>query len=225
LKSPPSLASKARAKEKKMRIKLIWQTFKAHFQMITGIILLGFITAHMIGVSLINFGPDWLDAYTKHLDKSNVIIVLLVLFFVAVLIAHMINGFRLMWPYMRQFPKVLKYVKNMNYSNSYLWFFHYLAGPLIAVLVLIHLGVACFFSGHTITTAVIIKDQLQNWYYFIVMGILLAPLVFHALCGARNDIIKYDIAPKYRTLIFSALVIIGILWVALGVRNLFLFLF
>ena len=205
-----------------MRILLLWNTFLSLLATLSGLFLVGFMSVHFLGVSLINFGDDALNWYTAHLDKSNIFIVLAVLAVILVFLVHMINGFRVMWRYFRHLPEVHTYVGNMKYKDSFLWYIHFLTGILLAIFVTVHLTIACFAGSHTVTTVNIIREQLADPRYLTVMGILLAVLITHGVCGIRNIIIKYNLFEKYRTIIFYGLAFLGLGLFALGLNNLYL---
>ena len=229
-----------------MKLKLLYQTTIALLSTLTGLFLAGFMMVHFFGVSLINFGEPALNWYTKHLDKTNWFIVAAVLLVIFVFIVHMINGFKIMWRYLGHLPEVHAYVADMKYRDSYLWYLQFVTGILLAIFATTHLAVACFFSGHTITTVAYIREQFQSGSYWMSMAILLGALVFHIVCGLRNVIIKYDlvanfvglfnkkIGPRYsfqlkpelvavyQTRVFYTLFIFGIALFSLGLHNLFL---
>ena len=205
-----------------MRIKLLWKTFLANWQTISGLFLFGFMTVHFFGVSLINIGEKALNWYTAHLDKSNWIIVALVLVVLIVALFHMLNGFKIMWPYIKNPSKVHAYVLGMGYFDSFLWFVHFVSGAIVAVGLTAHILIACLLGSHTITTVDIIREQFQSQSYWLAMAVFLVALVVHMMIGIHSVIIKYDFLPKYRKWIFYALTTAGFLLFALGLNNLFL---
>jgi len=205
-----------------MRIKLLWKTFLANWQTISGLFLFGFMTVHFFGVSLINIGEKALNWYTAHLDKSNWIIVVAVLMVLVVALLHMLNGFKIMWPYIKSPSKVHAYVLGMGYFDSFLWFAHFVSGAIVATGLTAHILIACLLGLHTITTVAIIREQFQSQSYWLAMGVFLMALVVHMMIGMHSVIIKYDFLPKYRKWIFLALAIGGFMLVTLGLNNLFL---
>ena len=205
-----------------MRIKLLWKTFLANWQIISGVFLVSFMTVHKFGVSLINAGENALNWYTAHLDKSNWIIVAAVLVVLMVALFHMFGGFKIMWPYIKSPSKVHAYVLGMGYFDSFLWFAHFVSGAIVAVGLTAHILIACLLGSHTITTVDIIREQFQSQTYWYTMVVFLMALVVHMTIGVRNVIIKWDLLPKYRKWILIALAIGGFLLFALGLNNLFL---
>ena len=207
----------------RFKLKLLWLTFKANWQSLSGFFLFLFMCVHFFGVSLINFGICALNWYTKHLDKSNTLIVGAVFLVLVVAFFHMIGGCSIILDYLRHPKQTWRMIKDMNYTQMTLWGLNFfVAIPILMLGLITHIIVACITSGHDITTAAYIQEQFQSNMYWFTMAALLGGLVYHMMSGTRKIIITYNLWEKYQTKIFYGLVVFGIALFSLGLHNLFL---
>lgn len=206
-----------------MKKKIIWQTGLALLQTFTGIFLTVFMTVHLFGNSLINFGPEWFNAYTAHLDKTNIFIKLFVWCVAALALCHGLNGLRVIFRYLKKPIATTAYVFDTKYRDSFLWYIHSIAGTLILILFPIHLFIACITTALPVTTSQMVKEHLQNPYYFCSVIILLAAVIFHMFFGIRTIFLRYGLLAKYQKKINITLIVIGITFAILGINNLFIF--
>ena len=206
-----------------MKRKILWQTFLAVLQTITGAGLVIFLAVHLFGSSMINFGETGFNAYTTHLDHSNLLIQGLIFLIAVAVFAHGLNGLRIVWRYFKKGKEVHQYLINMKYRDSFLWYVHFATGIFMGLFVTVHLIVDCFGAKEAITTAEIVKTRLQNDWYLACMILLLVCVIFHACCGTRNILIKYGLLPKHQRKIQIALLIGGLAITIFGIHNLWLF--
>ena len=202
--------------------KACWQTVLCFLQTITGLLLTSFLFIHFLGISTVWGGSGWFDWYAAHLDKNNFFIKAAVFLIFGIFLAHAANGFKIVWSYFLKTLKVHKYLADMNYRGSWLWYVHFLSGVCIFALGIIHLYIACW--GHNVTTAVMVAKHLQDGFY---LGSLIALLIFafiHSLCGVRSVLIKYGILLRKRGIVNFILIAIGANVLFFGILNIFLFL-
>ncbi|OWK27408.1 MAG: hypothetical protein US76_04225 [Parcubacteria group bacterium GW2011_GWA2_38_13b] len=200
--------------------KVRWQTVLYFLQTITGLFLTSFLFVHFLGVSTVWGGSRWFNWYTAHLDKNNFFIKAAVFLIFGIFLAHAANGFKIIWGYFLKTLKVYKYLADMNYRGSWLWYVHFLSGVCIFALGIIHLYIA--YWGHNVTTAAMAAKHLQDGFYF---GSLIALLIFafiHSLCGIRSILIKYGILLRKRGIVNFILIAIGANVLFFGILNLFL---
>lgn len=202
--------------------KAFWQTVLCFLQTITGLFLASFLFVHFLGVSMIWGGSGLFDWYTAHLDKDNFFIKVVVFLIFGMFLAHAVNGFRIAYHYFLKTPKVHKYLIDMNYRGSWLWYVHFLSGVCVFALGIVHLYIAC--RGHNVTTAEMASENLRNTFYF---GSLIALLIFafiHSLCGIKSILTKYGIFLGKRGMINFILIAIGANALIIGILNIFLLL-
>lgn len=199
-----------------------WQTILYFLQTITGLFLASFLFVHFLGVSTIWGGCKWFDWYTAHLDKDNFFIKAAVFLIFGIFLAHAVNGFRIAYNYFLKTPKVHKYLIDINYRGSWLWYVHFLSGVCIFALGIVHLYIACW--GHNVTTAAMAAGHLQNGFYFGSLIVLLIFAFTHFLCGIKNILVKYGIFLGKRGMINFILIAIGANVLIIGILNIFLLL-
>lgn len=199
------------------------QTILAVLQTLTGIFLAGFAAIHFLGLSTINFGENILGSYVSHLDKTNPLILVLVFLVIAVIMGHGINGFRVVLRYFKKAPEVHSHIVDTKYRNSIFWYFHFVSGIMMAIMLCAHLAIACLGNHHAITTIDVIKEHLKHNWYFASIIALLSFGIFHTLFGVRTIFVKYHLLPKYQTAIKTALIVTGLIVMAVGIHNLLLF--
>lgn len=205
-----------------MKNKVILQTVLAVLQTLTGAGLVLFFAGHFFGISTIKFGGGWFDYYASHLDHSNLLIEILIWLVVLAVFLHGINGLRVVLHYFRKAGSLPGFLIDTKYRDSFLWYAHFSAGILIGITVISHLIIDCF-TAEAVTTAEMVKDRLQNDWYFASMALLLVSVIFHGCCGVRNIFVKYGFLTKHHQKIKIALLIIGVILTILGMHNLFLF--
>jgi len=206
-----------------LKNKVIWQTGLAVLQTLTGAILLGFAFFHLMGNSVINFGENWMNFYTSHLDKSNFLIKTALWLIAVALIGHGLNGFRITLRYFKKIPEIPRFLADTNYRGSFLWCVHFVTGSIMAVALIFHLTAAWFGASEPITTVETIKFHLKNGYYFALMILLLLSGIFHACYGTRTILVKYGILTAHQSKIGFILFITGIVLAILGINNLLLY--
>ena len=203
--------------------KVIWQTILTILQTLTGLFLAGFMIFHVFGNSLINFGENVFNSYASHLDHSNALIQIGILLIITVGLIHGLNGLRIAWRYFKKTPSVWSFLSDTKYRGSVLWYAHFTAGIIIGITAIVHLIVAYLAEAEPITTAEIIRERLQNNYYFALMILLLISVVFHICYGLRTVSVKYGVLTKHQRKIEIILVVVAVVLVIIGVNNLLLF--
>lgn len=206
-----------------MKKEIILETFLAVFQTLTGLFLVGFMTVHFFGNSLINFGPEWFNLYASHLDKTTLLIKGFLWLVGLFVLFHGLNGLRIVFRHFRNPRETTHYIFETRYRSSSMWYLHLIAGILIFVLLTVHLIIACLSSGASPTVARMIAEHLKNGYYFISIVVLLTAVIFHMLFGLRTILVKYGLLVKEQKKINVILFITGVILLILGINNLLLF--
>ena len=203
--------------------KVIWQTFLAVLQTLTGVFLAGFIVFHLLGNSVINFGEDWMNYYIGHLDKTVFWVKIGIWIIAIALLAHGLNGLRIVWRYFKKTPEIPKFLAETKYRGSFLWYAHFSTGLLMVIFAAVHMALAYFGEKESITTVELIRARLQNDYYFILMNLLLLAVIFHACYGIKTIFVKYGFFARHQRKIAVILLIAGIVCAILGINNLLLY--
>lgn len=196
---------------------------KAVIQTLTGLFLAGFLIFHIFGNSLINFGKNVFDSYASRLSHSNLLVQTAIWLLIIVGLIHGLNGLRIVWRYFKKTPAVYGFLADTKYRGSFLWYAHFASGVIIGITAVIHLAISYFIEAEPVTTAEIIRARLQSSYYLALMILLLVAVVFHICYGLKTISVKYGILAKHEKKIRIILLVTGLVFVIVGINNLFVF--
>jgi succinate dehydrogenase / fumarate reductase cytochrome b subunit len=116
-----------------------WQTTvgKKAVMAITGFVLFGFVTGHLLGNLQVFLGPEKLNDYAKLLHYEPALLWMVRLVLLTCVVLHVLASFQLCLLQLDARP--VKYVRKVNLNSSYASRTMIWSGPIIAAFVIFHL--------------------------------------------------------------------------------------
>lgn len=155
---------------------------------VTGIILIGFVTGHLIGNLLIFLGPDWINNYSAHLVGLGPLLWLIRVFLLAMVGLHIISAIQLTIENRKARPKNYQFRKTIQttYAARTMAF----SGLIVLAFIIYHLLQFTFrvtdpavahltdaLGRHDVYSMVV--RSFQNIYVSAAYIVALALLCFH----------------------------------------------
>ncbi len=183
-------------------------------ELLTGVMLVGFLWTHMIFVATILLGIDVFDALSRALDDYYLsytgIPIIILVFIMHVLTA----GRRIPTRYQEQ-KVIWRHAKMLGGTDTWIWVFQVITGAAIFALASIHMWTV--ITGWPIR-AVTSADRMHAFWWFYLVLLLLGE--YHAGFGIYRQFVKWGWFPRkplgYVTKMITAIILtlgLAALWV------------
>ncbi|MCL6477648.1 MAG: succinate dehydrogenase [Peptococcaceae bacterium] len=159
-------------------------------ELLTGLILVGFLWTHMVFVSTILLGVDVFNTLAKGLDRYYLSYVGIP-FIIVIFVMHILTaGRRLPTRYQEQ-KIIWRHARMLNGTDTWIWVFQVITGAAIFALGSIHMWtVIAGWPIQAITSA----DRMNSFWWFYLILLLLGE--YHAGFGIYRQFVKWGWFPR-----------------------------
>lgn len=185
-------------------------------ELISGVLLVGFLWTHMLFVSVIFLGPELFDKFAMFLDDYYLSYIGIP-FILLVALVHVITAGRRIPNRFREQKIVWQHAKMIKHTDTWTWVFQTITGMAILVLASIHVWIVLTdWPIEAIKSAM----RIESFYlYFYLVLLLLGE--YHAGMGIYRQFVKWGWFR--RRPIAYMLKVITVIIIGLGLGALYVF--
>ncbi|MEG6615626.1 succinate dehydrogenase [Peptococcaceae bacterium 1198_IL3148] len=154
-------------------------------QLITGLILVGFLGMHLVFESTIMLGITVFNNLAHMLDQNSLPFLGIPLVIIAFFTHFLVAGRRIPTRFQEQ-RIIWRHAKNLNHPNTWAWVFQLISGMMLLVLVSIHIWVV--ITNWPIEATSSAQRASSHWGFYILL-LLVAAL--HAGIGVYRQFVKW----------------------------------
>lgn len=175
-------------------------------ELITGLLLVGFLWTHMIFVATIILGADTFNMLSEFLDKYYLSYIGIP-FIVVVALFHFVIAGRRIPTRIQEQRIVWQHAKMLRHTDTWTWVFQAITGMAILVLAGIHVWMV--ITGWPIRAMNSADRMYAFWWFYLI---LLVIGEYHAGFGLYRQFVKWGWFPRkpigYVTKVITAIILV-----------------